>query len=221
MTSTGCSVCGFRIWAGEAARHWNQLAFTGLTLGFSSLCYDGQNFFSSAHQEGASPTQSNLTSASLSDPALEAAEAAMMAFQDDKAIPMEITPNALIVGPALKRRASDLLGSNVKIINVGDGTAGTGATASTNISNYFDGRYMLIVNHYIYGANKYNWMLADLTKNIKPIVIQSRSDVPITVDSDMADGAAAIKEEYTFAPRGRYVQGYGLWQTCYGSSATS
>ena len=137
----------------EPTRHWNQLAYTGLTAGFSNLGYDGQNFFSSSHQEGASPTQSNTTTSTLSDAALETAERTMMNFQDDKGVPMEITPNVLVVGPALKRRAFDLLGSSVKVVNIGDGTAGSGATASTPIDNYFDGRYTLVVNHYIYGLS--------------------------------------------------------------------
>ena len=206
---------------GEAVRHWNELAYKGLTLGFSTLCYDGQNFFSASHQEGNSPTQSNVTAATLSDASLEAAEAAMMAYQDDKGVPMEITPTALVVGPKLARRASDLLGSNVRVINVGDGTAGAGATAATNINNYFAGKYTLIVNHYIYNANAFNWFLLDLSKSVKPIVIQSRSDVPITTESDMADGSSQIKEEYVYTVRGRYVQGYGLWQTGFGSTATN
>ena len=56
---------------------------------------------------------------------------------------------------------------------------------------------------------------------MKPIVIQSRSDVPITLETDMDQPSAKIKEVYDITARGRYVQGYGLWQTAWGSNATA
>lgn len=208
--------------ASEPIRHWNQLTFEQLVKGFAKRCYDGQYFFDTDHQEGASGIQSNKFSLSLNDQSLEEADRRMMSMVDDKGVPMEITPNALVVGPALKRRASDLIGSDVVVINVGDRVAGAGAQAATNYSNYFnrDGKRLLIVNHYIRGAAAYNWFSLDTTKSIKPIVIQSRSDVPITIESDMDDSKAKMLEEYTVRVRGRYVAGYGLWQTAFGSDAT-
>ena len=207
--------------AGEPTRHWNQLAFTGLTYGFTGLCYDGFSFFNANHQEGVSPVQSNVTGASLSDAALQAAEAAMMGYVDDKGIPLEIMPNTLVVGPALKRKAEDLVGSAIVVTRVGDGAAGPGATSATDFSNYFQGKFAIVVNPYIGGSAAYNWFLLDNSRGVKPIVIQSRSDVPITLETDMDDPTAKIKERYQVTARGRYAQAYGLWQTAYGSSASS
>ncbi len=207
--------------AQEPTRHWNELAFTGLIAGFAGLCYDGLSFFNANHQEGNSPVQNNLTGASLSDQALQAAEAAMMAYVDDKGKPMEIIPDTLVVGPANKRKAEDLCGSAVVVQRVGDGTAGTGATAATPFDNYFRGRYHVETSPYLIGANAYNWFLADTSREVKPIVIQSRQDVPISLETDMDEPAAKIKEEYNVTVRGRYVQAFGLWQTCYGSNASS
>lgn len=206
----------------EPTRHWNELAYTGLPLGFSTVCYDGQYFFNNSHQEGASPVQNNLTNASLSDQALETAATVMGAYVDDKGKPMRIRPTTLVVGPALERRAWNLVGQPIKVTNVGDGTAGTGATASTSYNNYFYGRYKLVVNPYLIGAYAYNWFLLDTHRaGSKPIVIQSRSDVPITLETDMDQPQAKILEKYQITVRGRYVQGYGLWQTAYGSNATT
>jgi len=203
----------------EPVRHWNQLAYQGLATGASNLCYDGQNFFSASHSEGSSGTQSNITSSPLSDAALTTAEQTMMAFVDDKGVPMEIVPDTLVVGPSNARLASDLIGSEIVVHVPGDGTASTGATAYTPFNNYFKGRYRLVVNPYLINTYANHWFLLDTSKIVKPIVIQSRSDVPITVESDMLEPNARIKEKFRFGPRGRYVQGYGLWQTAIGSTA--
>lgn len=203
----------------EPTRHWNELAYLGLPLGFSTICYDGQFFFNNSHQEGSSPVQSNITNAALSDAALEAAQAAMTAFVDDKGKPMRIRPNVLVVGPALERRAWTLVGSPTNVTKVGDGAIGTGATAATNYSNFFYGRYTVVVNPYLIGAAANNWFLLDTTKEVKPLIIQSRSDVPITFETDMDLPDARIREKFQFTARGRYAQGYGLWQCAYGSNA--
>jgi phage major head subunit gpT-like protein len=217
--------------AQEPVRHWNQLAYSGLVLGFSNLCSDGQYFFNNSHQQGNSPTQNNTVSSSLSDAALETAETSMLAFVDDKGIPLEIMPDTLIVGPALARRAATLVDSETVVHFPGDGAIGSGATAYTPFTNYFKGKYKVIVNPYLindsttnafHGINAaYYWFLADTSREIKPIVIQNREDVPITLETDMDQPSAKIKDLYQFTARGRYVQGYGLWQTCWGSNATS
>jgi phage major head subunit gpT-like protein len=214
----------------EPVRHWNQLAYTALPNGFSTACYDLQNFFSASHQEGSSPTQSNTTNAPLSDASLEAAYTSMMGIVDDKGIPMEIIPDTLVVGPALTKRAWQLTGQDVRVINVGDGTAGSGATAATPMGNFFKGRIKRVIeNPYLINATfngvaytaAYNWFLLDTSREVKPIVIQNREDVPITLETDMDQPSQKIKEEYLFTIRGRYAQGYGLWQLAYGSSATA
>lgn len=205
----------------EAPRHWNQLAFQGLTSGFTSKCSDGQNFFDTGHQEGLSPTQVNKTTNNLSDPALETAITTMMAIQNDKGVPMGIMPDTLVVGPSLLRRATDLLGSKTVVVHVGDGTAGSGALAATPFSNFFDGRLKLIVNHYIYGTAKFYWFVLDTSRTVKPIIMQNRMDVPITIESDMTSPQALMQEQWKVRLRGRYAQAYGLWQLAYGGAGTA
>ena len=121
----------------------------------------------------------------------------------------------------LARKASDIIQSDVIVVNVGDGAVGTGATAATNFGNYHKGKYRLLVNPRIRGAAQFNWFLLDTSKSIKPLVIQSRSDIPITTESDLTDPKAIMNEEFNFDVRGRYAQGYGMWQYAYGSNATS
>jgi phage major head subunit gpT-like protein len=210
--------------AGEAVRHWNQLAYLALANGFTATCYDGFSFFNGSHQEGASPTQANLTTSSLNDAALQKAEATMRSYVDDKGVPLEIEPDTLVVGPALARVAADLVGSAVVVSRSTDST-----TATVPFENYFQGKYKVVVSPYLitgmfnnvsYSA-AYNWFLMDTKRGVKPIVIQNRQDVPIALETDMDQPSAKIKERFNVTVRGRYAQGYGLWQTAYGSDATS
>lgn len=78
----------------EAAQHPDELMFSILTTGASSLCFDGQFFFDTDHAWGDSGTQSNaLTPSAASTSAPTAAEwktsfnnalLAMMAFKNDQ-----------------------------------------------------------------------------------------------------------------------------------------
>jgi phage major head subunit gpT-like protein len=199
--------------AQEAVRHWNKLAYTGLALGFTTLCYDGQFFFDTDHSEGSSGTQSNKGTAALDATALGAAEVAMIGIKDDKGEPMEVVPDTLIVGPKNKQMAWELTNSGV-VVTKPDTTSGR---PGANYANYWEGRYNVFVSPYLTGAYDDYWFLLDTKKNLKPIIIQSRSDVPITVESDLDNPRAAMNEEFQFDVRGRYVQGYSLWQLAYGA----
>ena len=198
--------------ANEPHRHWNQLAFEGLALGFTSLCYDGQLFFDTDHSEGSSGTQSNRGTSALSADALQTTETAMMLYVDDKGVPMEIVPDTLVVGPKNKQVAWELTQSEV-VVNVRDTTSGRQAT---DYANYWQGRYNVVVSPYLRGTYDDYWFMLDTKKIVKPIVMQSRSDVPITTETDMEDGASLLAELFHFAVRGRYAQGFGLWQTAFG-----
>ena len=197
-------------------RHWNKIAYEGLALGFTSLCYDGQYFFDTDHNESGS-NQSNKGTAALSDGALEDAEEAMLNFTDDKGEPLDIVPDTLVVGPKNKRLAWDLTESETVVVKVGDGTAGSGATGATGFKNYQRGRYKVVVSNRLRGTYDDYWFLADTKKPVKPIIIQFRDDVGFTLETDLEEPSAHMKEEYTCRIRGRYIQTYGPWQLAYGN----
>lgn len=209
----------------EPVRHWDELAYQGLANGFTSICSDGADFFSASHSQSNSGTQSNITSSPLSDQALQTAEQTMGSLLDDQGKPLGVKPNVLVVGPAKSRLAADLTDSDVVVHVPGDGSVSTGATAYTPYSNYFKGRYRVVVSEYLIngaaGNFANNWFLLDSSRAVKPLIMQSRSDVPITYETDLLEPAARMKGEFKFQIRGRYVQGYGLWQLAYGSNATS
>ena len=52
--------------ADRTSSHWASLASSLILNGASTTCYDGQYYFSTTHQEGVSPTQSNKLAVTLS-----------------------------------------------------------------------------------------------------------------------------------------------------------
>lgn len=203
--------------ASVSARHSDKICFQNLVNGFSTLCHDGQYFFDTDHNESGS-NQSNTSSNNLSDTNLQAAHVAMAGFLDENGEPLGITPDTLVVGPLLERRAMDLLGSQVVVRDVGSGTAGSGATAATGYNNYFYGKYKLVVSPWI---TNYNWFLLHTSGPIKPVILQTRSDVPVSVETDLGLESAMMNEKFKFDVRERKVVGYGPWFYAYGAAGTA
>ncbi len=201
-----------------SVRFQNKLTFEGLAKGFVTICADKQNMFDTLHPDGMGGTWSNKSSDPLTPAALVNAETQLMTATDDKGEPMDIQPDTLVVGPAYKQTALDITESDVRIINVGDGVAGAGSTTATGSKNYFKGRYSVVVNPYLRGAYAKYWFLMDNSREIKAMVMQTRSDVPATTEDDMHDGAALNREIFNFWARLRCQVGYGLPQLAFGSN---
>jgi len=93
----------------------DEIVFDLVNNGFSNLCYDGQYFFDTDHPV-AGKSVSNKGTAALSIASLAAAQAsygaartAMRKFTDDEGRPLNITPNVLLVPPALEDTARALV----------------------------------------------------------------------------------------------------------------
>lgn len=54
-------------WNEESNVHWAELVTAAMVAGASTPCYDGQNFYSTTHEEGGSGTQSNMISCDISE----------------------------------------------------------------------------------------------------------------------------------------------------------
>ncbi len=204
----------------EAARHKDQIVVRQLLLGFSTIGPDGQYFFDNDHSESGT-NQSNVSTASLSAAALQDAISAMMLFTDDNGMPLGVSPNLLVVGPRLRWRAMELLESTVIPVSVGQGTAGSGATAATPYRNVLQGALDLVVTPHITG---YQWFVLDTTREIRAIILQERSDVPVefsALDNPSSSENVFMRDTIYYGVRARYGVGYGLWQLAYGSNATS
>lgn len=185
--------------------------------GSSAAGYDGKSFFASDHPakavDGTATTYANAGTSDLSSGALEATIEALRAFTSDQGHPLGIVPSHLLVGPKLEWNARKLLESPIVVVNVGEGTAGTGAQAATNYTNVLRGQLELIVSPWI---SNFHWYVLDLTKSAKPLVLVTESAEPIEFQYLEESSEHSFKrDEFVFGVRDRFEVGYGLWQLAY------
>ena len=195
--------------AREAKRHVDELVFTLLQNGFSTVCYDGQYFFDTDHSEGESGTQSNKGTSPLDASALQAAITAIMKFKDDRGKFIGALPDLLVVPPDLQWTAMELLESTY--------WPEEGSTTQRMASNVLKGKLDLLVSPHLTDTN--NWFVLATCGVIKPVILQSRTPVEFAaLEADSESGF--MRDEYIYGVRARYNAGYGLWQMAYGSQVS-
>lgn len=193
----------------SAAQLPDELVYEVVSGGFTKLCYDGQYFYDTDHPVGAASVSNKITVA-LSNATLVAAQAsygaartAMKKFKDEEGRSLNITPNVLLVGPALEDMARMLL-TNDKLAD--------------DTPNPFKGTAELVVDGRIQSDTE--WHLLDTTKPVKPFVYQPRKKpVFVSQTNPEAEDVYNLKK-YKFGAEARAAAGYGFWQLAFGSTGT-
>lgn len=197
--------------AGHSARQWpDELVMDLVNAGFTANCYDGQYFFDTDHAV-AGASVSNKGTAALSAATQAAAIAsygagrtAMRKFKDDEGRPLNITPNVLLVPPALEHVALALVNND----RLADGKA-----------NPYKGTAEVVVDARL--TSDTAWFLLDTTKPVKPFIFQERR-APVFVEQTGEDNDDVfMRGEFKFGAESRGNAGYGLWQLAYGSTGTA
>ncbi|NHM25455.1 head protein [Desulfofundulus sp. TPOSR] len=186
--------------ARAAAEHYMDLIIDLLVNGFNQTCYDGQYFFDEDHIGG-----SNRTSAPLSATSYNAAYAAMMSLTDENGKPLNITPTHLVFGPALRATALEIL------------TAERDQYGATNI-NRGSAEPLLLPQ---LAAHPTMWFLLDLSKPIKPFILQIVKQVDFVGFESLTDEVVFMKKKFLYGIDSIDNAGYGLWQLAYGSTGTA
>ena len=183
--------------AAEAARYQDQLVIETLANGFTATCYDGLTFFSDSHTGG-----DNKTTSALSATALQDAITAMMNFKDDQNKPMGITPDTLVVPPALQWTARELLESGVR------------PEADYSSDNVLKGALKLVVTPYLTDAD--NWYVLSTGRSVRPLIFQE--DAPVEFQAMESDSESGfMRDQFLYGTYARYNVGFGLWQCAYGA----
>lgn len=176
-------------------------------LGFVNKCFDSQYFFDTDHPV-AGGSVSNKGTAALTIATLAtatasygAARTAMKLFKDDEGRPLNITPNVLLVGPALEDIARVLL---------------TNERLEDGKQNPYKGTAELVVDARITSATA--WFLLDTTKPVKPVILQKRK-APVFVQQIGEEAENVfMRKKFRFGAEARMAGGYGFWQMAYGST---
>lgn len=178
-----------------------------MSLGFTSLCYDGQYFFDTDHPVGDS-VASNKGTKKLSAASFAAAQAsygaartAMRRFKDNEGESLRINPRVLVVPPALEDTANYLM---------------TADRFPDNTPNTYKGTAEVLVWPGL--ATDTEWYLFDTSKPVKPLVYQERKK-PVFVEQTNTDSDDVFMlKKFKFGAEARSNGGYGFWQMAYGST---
>ncbi len=199
----------------ELPRHKHQLVVQSYAAGATGTGPDGTTLISTAHAESGT-NQSNMGTAALADTTLKAAMSAMMQYTDDLGVPMGITPDTLVVGPANLFTARTLLQST---INIATALGSTSAASVQGNLNALQGMLKLVVSPYLTGTYANYWFVLDTSRAVRGILYQYRSDVPdefAYMRNPETSEDLFMRDLIKAGARGRYNTGFGLWQTAYG-----
>jgi phage major head subunit gpT-like protein len=194
--------------AGFSAKQWpDELIMELVNGGFTNLGYDGQYFFDTDHAvAGASVSNKGTAALSVATQAAViasygAARTAMMSFKDDEGRPLNITPNVLLVPPALEAIALAIVNND----RLDDGK-----------TNPYKGTAQVVVDGRLTSSTA--WFLLDTTKPVKPFIFQERKAPVFVSQTSEENDDVFSKAEYKFGSESRGNAGYGLWQLGYGST---
>ena len=189
---------------GQAAALWpDTLVFPLLKKGFSEKCYDGKNFYDNSHKVG-KLTVSNKGTAKLTQVSFMAARAAMMGFKDEEGNSLNITPDLLVVPPALESKAREIL--------LADQINGT--------SNITKGMAEILVVPELAGDDN-AWHLLCTKKAIKPLIFQKRTAPKFTKKDSENDDNTFFNKEFIYGVDARGNAGFSFWQLAYGSDGSA
>ncbi|MBI4665363.1 MAG: Mu-like prophage major head subunit gpT family protein [Nitrospinae bacterium] len=186
----------------NAKQHPDELIFSMLSAGFTTPCFDGMNFFDTAHPNGALSPWSNKGVDPLSAASYEAARQGMMSLVNEDGRPMRVMPSHIIVPPQLEKEALDILRADLA----------TGA-----VSNVWKNSADVIVAPEL-SATPTHWFLACLKKPVKPFILQMRKEAQFVSLDNPDDENVFMRKEYIYGVDYRGAAGYGLPQLIFGST---
>jgi len=193
--------------AGESAAQLpDEIVMALANSAFTAECFDGQFFCDTDHVVAkASVSNKGAVALSVATQAAAiasygAARTAMRKFKDDEGRPLNITPNVLLVPPALEHIALALVNND----RLDDGKA-----------NPFKGTAEVVVDARL--TSDTAWFLLDTTKAIKPFIYQERKAPVFVEQTDMNSDNVFMRKKFRYGAEARAAGGYGFWQLCYGS----
>lgn len=197
--------------AGESAAQLpDEIVMELVNNGFTAKCFDGQYFFDTDHAvNGASVSNKGtkalvITTLAAAQASYGAYRTAMKKFKDAEGRPLNITPNVLLVGPALEDTANALMTCD----RLEDGKP-----------NPYKGTATVVVDGRI--TSDTAWYLLDTTKPVKPFIYQERQAPVFVQQTDMQSDDVFMRKMFKFGAEARAAGGYGFWQLAFGSDGTT
>jgi phage major head subunit gpT-like protein len=208
----------------EQSKKWpDQLVFgsTGiLASGQSTVTYDGQGFFSTAHpvnvNNAAQGTQSNYSASGLAlTPAnYNTVRKTMRGYKGADGLPLKVLPNLLIVGPDLETAGIQILKEQWLAPT---GTTGVGAANTLQPNPFYGTADLLVVDDLAWQTG--TWWMCDVRGAVKPFMFQLRQAAEFVYKTRPEDPSVFERHEFQYGVSTRGAAGYGPWFKAYKASA--
>lgn len=170
---------------------WGELAYQALLNGETDTWIDALAFFSDTRKYGDDSTISNVGSSSLTLDSYGAARLKMLQYRGHNGRALKVTPRLLIVGPRNEGVAFDILKNARRLTAEIVGEGDTAKTITGAIENKYAGTAEVLVTQEL----DKEWFLADVSKPLKPVVIQKRQEPKLTrLDGDDDENVFMRKE---------------------------
>lgn len=211
--------------SGEAGAHDKTVADKlDSNTGAGPTGYDGVALFSTAHPHVASGAgASNLGSGTnLSHANYAAARAVGMLLTGEQGEPLDITYNAMRVGPNLEQRAKEITGANmvVKFYNMTAEETTSAVQDAPVIDNVNRGEVTLYVDRRV--GSTYYWDLFDLSHGSdRPMVIGIERNFESWEQTDMNSPDRVDFDEFVWGHDGEWVAEAGNWLLAYRGTGTA
>jgi hypothetical protein len=163
---------------------------------------DGVALCSASHPFSPQKTgvvQSNTGTSALTKANVSTVREAMMAFTDDNGNKMGVTPNIILVPPALEDEALEISKSLLD------------PTSANNTINVHAGRFQIVTWHYLSDSN--NWFMIDST--MMKMSLDWFDRVPLSVKMRMGDDPTLKVYWRAYM---RYSFGFSNWMWVYGNN---
>jgi len=197
---------------GRAVKKWPDVQLGKLVrTGESSLCYDGQNFFDTAHPiDKFAPslgTQSNYWAAGmpLNPDNYAKVRTSMMSLLGEDGQPLGVNPRLLMVPPQLEQQGRHILHADY----IAPAAFAGNPQVGTN-SNTLKGSAELLVVPELAG-DPTTWYLLDTSRAIRPFVFQLRQAPQFVQFTDPKSDNVFRRKKFVYGVDARGNVGFGLW----------
>ena len=173
---------------------WGELAYQALLGGDVDTWVDELPFFSATRKYGEDSTIDNLGTAALSMEAYGAARLKMLQYRGHNGRALKVMPRLLIVGPENEGVAFDILKNARRLTAEVVGDSDNQKTISGSIENRYAGTAEILVSQEL-GKE---WFLCDVSKSLKPVVIQKRKEPKLTRLDAENDESVFMRKEFIY-----------------------
>jgi len=198
--------------AQAAKKHPDQLIKTMLqsNSGVGPTAFDSLSLFDDSHltYDAAGNTYDNNFALGLSADNVEVVWETMSSYTGEDGEPLTVLPNALIVPPQLYRPALEIMNAAwiPKAVTNVAGTENVGAAAVDNVMK----GWMDVIMIPEFANDPTRWYVADLSKPLKPIILQERRPDEFVSRDSPQDPKVFDQKKFTYGVDNRRNVGVSL-----------